>query len=212
MTHAMLLSSDRSRFDAVKNLVGSSIHLDTRFPSWPFRVPYGYATFFDYTFLRGGAFGDVLRELTISYKDALVGFLALEPGEGHYLDYYGFLPGFQTDASVIHSAYAQALTFESAGDAAGISGILGYTVDVLGIAGSSGLWAVFGQIDWEIGVLLTPDRSGPWLDVGVPWVVGDEARELIGPPVGWGEPLDENEVVSFWQHVVERGSGLKGNL
>lgn len=90
----------------------------------------------------------------------------------YYRDVYQFVPGFRTTSTAASEGYLAGLRYELGGDP---TGPLAYTINVVGITGSSGTWAVWGHRDWEIGLLLTSEPEGPWLEEPVPWFRRDSS-------------------------------------
>ena len=77
------------------------------------------------------------------------------------------------------------------------TGALVDSLNVIAISGSPGSWAIFGQRDWEIGILLTADRSGIWLSAGVPSFDIAVDLDTIRSPAGWGLPLSVEQQTEF---------------
>lgn len=108
------------------------------------------------------------------------------------------------DDESLRESYAAGLHYEPGGDP---TGALAHTINVIGIAGSSGAWSAWGQRDWEIGLLLTPESQGPWLQQPVRWFGRDIDLDSVRSPAGWGVSLGDRERSTFWLNVRERGSG-----
>lgn len=192
---------------AFSALAGELEHqLDTaaRLPDWPFRAPVGFVTIFEYDRLLGGMFGAVLESLAHTYEDESVAVLGLDPAVAYYRERFGVFPGFRITRESLGAGYAAGLFHEPGDDPAGA---LIYSIDVLGIVGSSGAWAVWGERDWEIALLLTTHSEGPWLHQSVPWFGRDVELDALRSPSGWGRPLGPSELSRFQMHVRMRGSG-----
>jgi hypothetical protein len=86
-------------------------------------------------------------------------------------------------------------------------GILSFSSDIVAVAGSSGLWAVWAQRDWEIGVLVAPDPVGPWLDQGIRFFDPDEDFSDLRSPPGWGMPLEPDELAVFRRNIHDLRHG-----
>lgn len=191
-------------FQALQGSVAARVDLDTRLPGWPFRGTRGYATIFEYDRILGGSFGNVLAELAEMYRDESVTTVGIEPRPAYYHDEYGFFPAFAIAGDRVRTEYGVALRFEPGGDP---TGSLGDSLNVIAITGSSGAWSVFGQRDWEIGLLLAPDPDGAWLSTGVPWFAVDVDLDSIRSPAGWGAALSDRDREEFARQLRERGSG-----
>jgi hypothetical protein len=175
-----------------------------RLPEWPFLANSGFVTIYEYDRLLGGSFGTVLHALAQFHDDRTVTVVGLDPPTAYYSDEYGYLPAFQITRDSIVDAYAEALRYEPGGDA---TGAMAFTVNVVGIVGSSGAWSAWGQRDWEIGLVLTDEAQGPWLEGQVAWFGRDVDLDSIRSPAGWGASLSEEERFTFWRNIRERGSG-----
>lgn len=203
MTQDLFASNDDS-FQDLRDYVSARVDLDVRFPNWPFRGARGYAAIFEYDRVVGGSFGNVLAELASTYGDDNVTAVGIEPGPAYYRDEYRLHPAFRIAAERLRGAYGEALRFEPGGDP---TGSLGDSLNVIAITGSSGTWSVFGQRDWEIGLLLAPDSDGAWLSAGVPWFAVNVDLDSIRSPAGWGADLSEIDREEFARQCRERGNG-----
>lgn len=203
MTEGLFPSND-NRFWTLRDCVSHQVDLDARFPSWPFRGARGHAVIFEYDRIVGGGFGNVLAELAGVYGDDSVTAVGVRPGLSYYREEYGLYPAFRIAAEHLRDTYSEALSFEPGGDP---TGSLGDTLNVIALTGSSGAWAIFGQRDWEIGLLLTPDSEGAWLSAGVPWFPVNVDLDSIRSPAGWGVDLSEGDREEFAQQCAERGTG-----
>ncbi|WP_106537818.1 hypothetical protein [Haloactinopolyspora alba] len=201
MTH---FAADEAAFNELKEQVHGTLHIGRRLPEWPFRAPAGYVTVYEYDRVLGLDFGSVLDALARGHDDDSVVVLGLEPTPAYYRDEYGFLPGLQFDRGVIVEGFAAGLSHEPDDDP---TGRLGDTLDVVAIAGSSGAWGIWGQRDWEIGLLLTPEERGAWLETGVPWFDRDVDLDSIRSPAGWGTTLSAADREEFARQLRERGGG-----
>ncbi|GAB78180.1 hypothetical protein SAMN05421595_0701 [Austwickia chelonae] len=196
-------------FQTLQASVAARVDLDVRLPRWPFREARGYALIFEYDRLLGGRFGNVLAELAETYGDDEVTAVGIDPRPAYYRDEYGLFPAFQVKGDRVRGEYGAALRFEPAGDP---TGSLGDSLNAIAVAGSSGAWAVFGQRDWEIGLLLAPDSHGGWLAAGVPWFGADVDLDSIRSPAGWGANLSDADREEFARRIREYGSGPRSGL
>lgn len=195
-------------FEALRDVVAARVDLDARLPDWPFRGVRGHAVIFEYDRILGGSFGDVLAALVDAYGDDTVTALGVEPPLFYYRDEYGLFPAFRIAGERVRIDYGDALRFEPGGDP---TGSLGDSLDVIAISGSSGAWSVFGQRDWEIGLLRTVEPNGVWLDAGVPWFDVDVDLNAIRSPAGWGVALSESDREEFVRQCrVHRPDGTTG--
>lgn len=193
-----------SGFLALWDGVDASVDLRARLPGWPFRGASGCATIYEYDQVLAGSFGAVLHELADAHRDAAVTVAGIEPDPAYYRNSYGFFPAFRFATGDIRTGYGAALFWEPGGDP---TGSLGISLNVVAIAGSSGTWAVMAQRDWEVGLLLTPEREGGWLATGVPGFRTGVDLDSIRSPAGWGAVLSEGDRATFARHLRERGSG-----
>lgn len=146
----------------------------------------------------GGRFAAVLIALAQTYGDRTVATIVLDPDARFYSEVCGFLPGFQVEAGSPETGYGTGLRYDPVGDPAGATE---YAANVIAIAGSSGRWVLWGQRDWEIALLCTPQGSGPWERMPVPVFGRELVLDSIRSPAGWGVALGEAELREFWQSV-----------
>ncbi len=178
------------------------VDLDNRLPAWPFKAPSGFVAICEFDDIFGG-FGRVLERLAEFYGDAFVMLLGVDR-ISFYRSRYGIWPALQFEASSVREEYWGVLHWDPED---GFMPELGHAVDVVAIAGSSGRWGVWGQRDWEVGLLLTPDRAGPWCDEGVRFFGRDLDLDDIRGPEGWTLPLTEDMLAEFWGNFDRRGMG-----
>lgn len=193
-------------FRELERRVETQIDPRVRLPAWPFLGTPGFASIFEHDRVLGGDFGAVLAALALTYGDVVVTVVGFEPTMAYYRDKYDFYPGFEVNGDAVEDGYAEGIAHEPGGDP---TGALAYTVDAIGIVGSSRSWALWSQRDWEIGVLLTRDEFGPWLHQGVPAFDRDVDLDSIRAPSGWGVALSSGDTATFRRNVRERGSGAK---
>lgn len=180
----------------------------SRFPDWPFRTGSGFAHVYEYDRVLGGSFGTVLAALAAAYQDSFVTVAVFDPVAEYYQTGYDFYPAFRTHGNAIEAAYGDALRHEPGGDP---TGAIAFSANVVGMAGASRSWALWGQRDWEIALLLTPDDLGPWLDAPVPAFGRHMDLGSIRSPAGWGVDLRESDLRAFWRNVRDKGSGYRGD-
>lgn len=198
--------SDMAGFGDLQNFVSTCIDLDTRIPQWPFYIQKGFVSLFQFDrVLLFGNFGEVLSTLATHYEDDHVTVLGLEPKPSYYIKEYGLFPAFQLEKDSIETGYWEAITYKPDDDE---TGSLGISLNAIAITGSSRSWAIMGQRDWEIALLVTPDDEGPWQSCEVPSFDRNINIDLIGRPPGWGTPLSEEDRLVFAQTIREHGSGL----
>jgi hypothetical protein len=197
-------ADSQQRYADLRAEAARNVSLNTRFPEWPFRAPPGFATIYEYDTVLDDDFGTVLDALVKHYREDHLTVLGLSPGPDFYDGYYGFFPTFEMNSSSVLCDYGNAIWWEPAGDP---TGSLGISVDVLAVTGQSGAWSVWEQRDWEIGVLLTKDEHGAWLNAAAPGFGTDLDLDDIRSPKGWGMPLTENDLSTFWKGIRQRGSG-----
>jgi len=180
--------------------------LDTalRFPDWPFRAETGCAAIAEFGVFLSGYFDPVIDALARYYGDTAITFLAVEPGASYYIDRYGISPAISVDASALPDGYGKALYRRPGEDP---FGEMNLSANVFGITGTSRRWAAWAQRDWEIGVLLTPDRTGPWREVGISFLDDTERMEDFRGPHGWVMPLTLKQRAVFDENFRTRGSG-----
>jgi len=195
--------SDDSFSELVK-VVHAQLNTACRLPDWPFKMLDGFAVIYEYDRILGGDFGPVIAALASAYGDEVVTVVGFEPSPSYYRDAYNFYPGFQVPGRSAGDGYGEGLWYEPGGDP---TGAMGDTLDVVAIVGASEAWSVWGQRDWEIGLLLTRDLGEAWLGDDVPRYNHDVDLASIRSPAGWGMPLSDAQLETFEKNLRGRGSG-----
>jgi hypothetical protein len=206
MTMGPCFADNEDSFAALVKVVNAQLDTARRLPDWPFKLLDGFALIYEYDRILGGDFGSVISGLVSACGDEVITVVGLEPPPSYYRDAYNFYPGFQLPGSRVSDGYGEGLRYEPGGDP---TGAMADTLDVVAITGASGAWSVWGQRDWEIGLLLTRDLGGAWLGDDVPWYGHDVDLASIRSPAGWGMPLSEAQLETFEKNLRERGSGPK---
>jgi hypothetical protein len=204
MTTHPCYAADRSQFASIQRSVEESVSPGTRFPDWPFRADRGFVTIYEYDRILGEDFGEILESLVDTYSDELVFILGIDPPWEYYKKSYGFYEALSLPGASVWEDYFSAMMWHPGGDP---TGALRFTLNVVAMAGSSRKWALLGQADWEIAVLLTDRAEGPWLNRDIPgWVGFFDLSDIRSPP-GWGMPLSDTDLETFWRNIRMRGSG-----
>jgi hypothetical protein len=196
--------SNSVEFAEVVDAVSQSVDSSRRLPDWPFRASGGSVTIYEYDSVLGGTFGRVLESLAMDFGDSEVYVLGIELKSSYYVENYHLFPALRAGLEALEASYMAGMRYAPDDDP---TGALGDSLDVVAIAGSSGAWAVWAQRDWEIGLLLTAAPSGSWRSADVPWFDLNLDLDSIRSPPGWGLPLSEEDLTTFWRNVHERGSG-----
>ena len=204
MTDVVKWAETEGRYRAMKGALGKRVDLASSLPDWPFLTPSGFLTIFEYDRVTGGGFGSVIHSLADVYGDDWIIVIATDPGPATYRDSYQVFPAFEIASADVASGYGDGMWFEPGGDP---TGALELWVDRLAIFGTSNRWTVWADRGWEIGLLLTPDESGPWLDQDVQGFHPSIDLATIRSPAGWGVPLRDGDIRRFQRNVVNRGSG-----
>lgn len=147
-------------------------------------------------------FGAVLQALVDAHGDTTVSHIVLEPTPGYYRENYGCYPGFTIPAQGIAEGYWSAVAHEPEGDP---TGAVAYTANVIGIAGSSGAWAVWGERSWDLAIVVSQFVSGPWTSLGVSFVSAESALADFTEP-DFKVPLSEDGRAQFLANAKARGT------
>jgi hypothetical protein len=180
--------------------IKQALRPEVRLPDWPFVAPGGHVAICEYSSAIGGGFARVLTALCAAFGDESVTFVAFEPAPEYLRDIYGHVGSFRVPRGQLATEYAARLLYEPGGDP---TGALGFAANVFGIAGTSNAWAIWGQRDWELAILLTPTIPGPWLDAGIPFAGPRDALHDFRGPEGWVKPLSKPEIDVFLSNVEE---------
>ena len=200
MHHAV----DRGEFWRISRRVGWLIDLSSRLPEWVFWGKHGFVSFFDHAHVLSGGFGEVLEGLAQTYGDESVDVVVFDPPMPYYRDGYGFYPGFIVDSDSLLQGYEEGIGSVPGGD---LKGALRADCHDIGIAGSSGKWMVWSQRDWGIGLLVTPDETGPWLSANIPVFDRNIDIETLLESVGSSISLSEQDKEMFSDTISKFGSG-----
>lgn len=192
-----------AEFEDWQLMVSGQVQLGARLPEWPFVTERGYATIFEYDRILSGPFGSVLAELARTYSDDAITVVAIEPDSAYYRREYKLLPALRLRRESIERRYGELIRFEPAGDP---TGSLEVSANVLVITGTSGLWAVFAQRDWEIGLLLTTQAHRPGLGDGVQSFGPETDIRSLRSPDGWGVPIADDARTEFERNVRQRSA------
>jgi hypothetical protein len=184
--------------------VAGAVDTSSRLPDWPFKAPLGYVSICQFDHLLGSGFAPVLEALAASQGDDGISLVVIDPDPSYYRSQYASFPGFRVEPAALRTAYWAGLSREPQGDP---SGAIAYTANVVAVVGSTRSWAVWGQRDWELALVLAPAQRGPWLSTGVPFVKSRTEIEELRAPSGWSKPLTHAEVSAFMHNVEQRGSG-----
>jgi hypothetical protein len=187
--------------------ISEVVDANSRLPDWPFLAPSGYVSICQFGLVLGTPFVPVLQELSAIYGDSEVTLAVLEPNPSYYLRAYSHFPGFRIESeSLTDEVYWAALSYEPGGDP---TGAIAYTADVVAAVGSSRSWAVWGQRDWEVALVLARTEIRDRLRRSLPFVNAREALGELRGPSGWVKPLTEIEIATFLRNVEERGAGTR---
>ena len=195
--------SNASEFAEVVDAVSQVVDSSRRLPDWPFREPSGSVTIYEYDRVLGGGFGGVLDALAKDFGDSEVYVLAIRPEASYYVEHYHMFPAFTAERGSIEASYMAGMFHRPDDDP---TGALVDSVNVVAMTGSSGAWSIWAQRDWEIGLLLAAGPPTAWRSTDVPWFDLDIDLDSIRSPAGWGLPLSENDLATFWRNVRGRGS------
>lgn len=184
--------------------VASMVHLEASFPDWPFRSGPAYATLYEFDRMLGGLFGQTLQLLAATYGDREIDVVATTPNPDAFAEEYGFFPAFRASSDEIAETYYPALSWSPEGRE--ITAFI-FSVESFAVVGSTRRWAVYGQRDWEIGILITPDEDGPWKNSAAPWFPSDTDLSIIRGPIGWGMPVPDQDLEKLANHLAKYGGG-----
>lgn len=202
MTGPLRYPADDSHFGLIVGQIERALDTDRRLPSWPFRADAGNTDICQFSAAIEGPFGSVLQALVDAHGDTTVSLLVLEPTPAYYRENYGSYPGFMIPAQGIAEGYWGAVAHEPGGDP---TGSVSYTANVIGIAGSTGAWAVWGERSWDLAIVVSKFVSGPWTSLGVTFVSAESALADFTEP-DFKVPLPEAVRAQFLANVRARGT------
>jgi hypothetical protein len=192
-------------FESCWSAVTALIDPDRRLPDWPFTTKGRHVAVAQYDHLGGRGFVPVLQALASVYGDQEIVLVVTEPTPSYYATNHGFLPGFRVATDALDDGYWGGLSYEPSRDQASA---ITYLAGAMAVIGSTAKWAIWGQLDWDLVLVQTPDKDGPWLDAGVPFVPPAVALENFTPTERHLKPLTELETSMFLSHFSdESGQG-----
>ncbi|MFD6445805.1 hypothetical protein ACFWEJ_11910 [Promicromonospora sp. NPDC060204] len=197
MSNATTHPRDDSEYEQLLEEVRAVIDVDRRLPAWPFRNAPGDIDICQYSHAIEGPFGPVLQALADAHGDETMTVVALDPAAAYYHEHYGVYGAFRMAAKAISGSYYDAVAFEPHGDP---TGALTFTTDVLAIVGSSGRWSVWAERSWDLALIASDQRNGPWLARGVPFVSAETALADFTEP-DFKSPLTTEERDEFLRNV-----------
>ncbi len=178
------------QFSDLRSEVESVIDTARRLPHLAFRTTTGLVDICEYEEILTDEFAEVLRSLCDVHGDESVVFVTLEPDPlEYYVKHYEHVPGFRIRPDELRDGYWSHLTYLPGGDALGA--IL-YTANVVGLMGSSGTWSVWGERNWEMGLIHSQAERRTWLDSDVRFFPTREALSLLREGPG-SRPLTDSE-------------------
>lgn len=203
MTDPRFYPVDPNYFARVLRDVTQVLDPDRRLPDWPFKAPVGNADVCQFSLAIEGPFGPVLQHLVDAHGDTSVSLVVFEPTPTYYRAGYGSYPAFTISGQTIAESYWSAVAYEPDDDP---TGAVIFTADVVGIAGSSGAWAVWGERSWDIAIVLSQHVGGAWLEApDLNFVPVEEALCNYTEP-DFKTPLSDEVRSTFLHNVRTRGT------
>lgn len=150
----------REELDVVLSDLRKVINPSARLPDSPFLGDKGTDSFCEWESFNGGSFGPFLEALALQFHDEFVSGVRLEPDD--YLDdedMRGNFAAFHIPTSLVADEYWHALTYEPDDNPAEA---IYNNADVLGAAGSSGSWAIWGERVVGVAIVRTVGADVSW--------------------------------------------------
>lgn len=192
---------DDESFSQVLGVLTHAVDIDLRLPDWPFKIPVGNADLCQFSLAIEGPFGSVLQDLVDAHGDTSASVVVFDPTPAYYREHYGSYPAFTLSGRTIAQTFWEAVTYEPRDDP---TGSVAYTANVVGIAGSSGEWAVWAERSWDIAIVLSRQSKGKWLSAGVDFVSVETALADFTEP-DFKVPLSDQERSTFLDNIRTRG-------
>jgi hypothetical protein len=202
MSGGLRIPLDAVEFESCWSAMTALIDPDRRLPNWPFTTKTGHVAVGQYDHLPGTGFVPVLQALASVYGDQEIVLVVTEPTPSYYETHHGFLPGFKVATDALDDGYWGGLSYEPFRDQASAMTAL---AEAMALVGSTAKWSIWGQRDWDLVLVHTPDKDGPWLDAGVPFVPPAEALRDFTPTETYLKPLTELEASTFLSHFSDDG-------
>ena len=204
MTTGLHFPKSSDEFAHYVDEVKASLNITLRLPDWPFLAATGYVTACEFDQLLGSTFVPVVEALSEQFGDEAVTMVVVDPSPEYYQREYSFFSSFRVDRNALQQGYWAGLSHEPNQNP---TGAIAYTANTVALVGSSHKWAVWGQRDWEVALLLTPVKEGQWLDAGVSFVDTRRALAELRSPTGWGSALPVADIATLLDHIAQHGTG-----
>lgn len=183
------------------HLVRSAFDFGVKLPRSPI-VLEGHAWVFPFEDVISVPFGRRIDQLVDHFKDTSLQAIASDLDPQDWLRRVGHLPAFSLEREVGGPSYLEHLWHTPAGHP-GWEIVTG--AYELAIVGSSRNWAVWGQGDWEIAILVAHRSFVPEESADSPMIRLDRYREAPRGVEEWIPPLDSSDIVELQHHFGMRG-------
>lgn len=193
-------ASTEKQFSRVLERVGAVVNVGASLPESPFTSLRAPVDFCQFEWLLGGGFEPVLHDLAMVHGDSSVSLIVLDPPASYFRRHHTLLPAFELSVESIAGGYWDALTHELGGG----PGALAFISERVAVVGSSQQWAIWGQRDWDLVILITQSPDRPWQLHDVPFVDVREAVEEFVVPSLFSQPLSETDLAAFVESFSER--------
>jgi len=196
--------------DASWALVTRSVEPGVQLPDWPFVRDDGWVTFCQWNDVISGDFGDVFRALCEHHGDDCVVVATFNRGGVRRLTDGRLLPIVRLESAELSKRNYWTSIQAQPGSLYAFPLFPG--AEVVAATGSSGRWAVWAQVDWEVGVVLSTRPPGSWLNVvddlsfvDLDFALSNYMQQALGD-----RAMSEATRESFWSVFAsrDRGDGL----
>lgn len=195
---------DLVSYERIVEDIKNTSDIDRRLPYWPFRIVTGNIDICQFSMAIERDFGPVLQLLADTHHDESVSVSAFEPTAGYYRDNYGSYSAFTLPTKTLGHDYWGAVSHEPSGDP---TGALAYTANVVGMAGSTGAWAVWAERSWDLAIIASKFKDGPWRSTGVEFVRPETALADFTEP-DFKLPLPPADREMFLRNFRARGETI----
>lgn len=200
MTTGIRVPTNLDEFTSLLAEAAEAVSVTSRLPTWPFSRSFGRVGICQYDRVLGSSFALVIHSLVALHDDEVVTIVVLEPSASYYETQYSHFPGFRIARESLPEHYWSGLSIEPQEDP---TGAIAYTANVVAIVGSSRRWAVWGERDWGLALVLAETHRETWRHVGVPFVSARVGLDDFRGPAGWATHLSEAAMSAFVKTIEQ---------
>ena len=158
--------------------LNGALNVTRRLPDSPFKTP-GRFSLCEYESFTSLTFGRAIAALAAQYRDEWISGVVIAPDPETYFEGDHVYSAFRLGRGDLSARWAAVVSFEPAGNAAASIQVQAM---ILAVAGSSGLWGIWGERAEGVAVVRTDSADDSWQGEEGPFVDAKEAlRSFVEP-------------------------------